>query len=1765
MIQDQYSSTLTRPDAPTRSSLTRGLRRFALPLRFFLLGLGVALLLACVEVVLWLLDPAHVFDAATPHTLAAFFSTPLFLFILLVQTILVFWLVRVVAQPLALLAYLKTLLLEQERYRTLNTPLQSWSVPYEVPLLVYEDDPDPTRPRRANALTIPALIEAVMTGTSAHWLLLGVSGAGKTLFLHAYLAAASRYRREHAFGRRFKLPVFLPLTYYTLLLQALDLSDPSDFSLLDFLATCDLPALGHLRPYLSKLFQQGRLLLLCDGLDEVPGIYRPALDHELTLLLRQSRNALLLTCTPKVYEQSPELIQVIGENLVPRAVFPPLDQAQIRGIVERFITDLDANAHPKLPTAGQVMAAIGSTRLRFLCPTPFYLFALLDVIASQENADLLRLDTRGRLLSALLSSLEQRAQADGALDFLGELACIARWQGDDSALYVADEVGVATRATHVVRHNEYNKQEETFLAWAQDQRVTFPFATGMGPGLALRSGPTRQASTLELACMTSLLDLSSQHVVSFRHSLLASALLANYFARMLGTSALDSEVIETFPDDLAPWSEPLTLWAGLLERPLLAGNTLALSASEHPEQRAGALVLSLICLGVAQTPPVVDPLASVPPALAAALGDLLNEPRALLELAVLFIRCAERGSPELYQALFPLLTLKNIEALLVLLDPALVSDLFFQRLREVIDDVEQEDLVKRLVRALSCWGEAVVPHATLLCGSNFGGRLRTAAINMLGRTRASSAVDPLIVCLHAPEQYIFTRAANALMHLGPDIVLTRLLQELETRSAAGTPQTLHGTILPIIEHFLNEPEPAYQLTPTQNELVIDALMSLLATHTDAADLEHAREILVSQGQMAEERASGKLALSMLVQNLTSANAKVARSMSGTLKEVGQVATPHLLEQLAQQPAEAELVRILDVLSSLHDLRALPALLGLLDDNSLLVQQALATALTSYAPACIPGLIDVLLHHADELVAARAEQILGELGTVVVEPVVQALTPLVAERTPLLVHILERVRDARAVPALVELLESTQSDVVLTLALAQALGQLADERAVPPLLDYLAGTNALLAEGALNALSSLGELACELLLAQLVTPQKTPLVTRIERVLLGMQPFPGERLLKAVDEGNADQARYLADVFLNRGADAAQLLVTHLFHDRQRIREYVRQVIARLDGRYAVPALLEALRRPDPAWRGLLATYLLTHPDEAIPSLVGLLDDPARYEAAVSILLQAGSPVLPALVPAMEASDSGVQACAKHILVTLVQQQPDLLANVVQLFGLALPTRARELLQHILTEDLVESSQPALLAGLENAHVAQAASETLVRLAHRSPAYSTFVLEQLLLALRIKSRRSGASLTLIELGAAVVPGVGALITDPDPEVARAAKAVLSKIGTPAFAFLWAAQSDSSDPTRREAAREVFRAIPGSVIKDELVELLTSARQEEISMALALLLERIHDEYLQPGHTGEMLPALLEYVQVSNNERASLRILALLILLGGPVVIGALIDALYAHPQGHTHLISALLLLGQGVEAEILTILRDPDAPAQLQAEVVGILAMRAPQQQEVQKRALSLSEHGLWAGRSSNSITTVLQPGQLESSLRALGGLLVAGHWDSSELQILRTSSKVGSAEREIYNILLGWRYNPQITRLEHELETEREEHRREVVAQAQALMVMKTQMLDLENDLDTLRHEHNEQHYVHEQKNKDLKELQESLTHVNREKQELQTSLRQTIQEKVALTVSSKQAIQEKEHLSAEAKRWQEYSQQLEREMTTLRRPKPKA
>jgi hypothetical protein len=554
----------------------------------------------------------------------------------------------------------------------------------------------------------------------------------------------------------------------------------------------------------------------------------------------------------------------------------------------------------------------------------------------------------------------------------------------------------------------------------------------------------------------------------------------------------------------------------------------------------------------------------------------------------------------------------------------------------------------------------------------------------------------------------------------------------------------------------------------------------------------------------------------------------------------------------------------------------------------------------------------------------------------------------------------------------------------------------------------------------------------------------------------------------------------------------------------------------------------------------------------------LVDDD-RGDAAEVVLLEFGPVVLPYMLPGLDTLNDRAQERARRVIVTLVLQQPELVHEVVQLFNLSPPPRVHQALLDLLTNELVDMSIPALLEGLEDAHLIGATSGALVYLVNVDDVRGKTVVDELLAALRMEQRRHGAEITLVEIGEKAVPGVGDLITDPDDSVARSAQNILCEIGVPAFSFIWAAHSDTGNRARRSAARSIFRRMRTAVIKDELVRLLMSNDPDSVSMALALLIERINDETLQSGGEHEMIPALLEHVQTHGYERSSLRIMALLLLLGGQNVIGQIEEVLYNYPNHQQLLIYAFLLLGEEGEEVLLDMLHDPDAPMQLRAESAAMLGMLAPNV-DILESASMPGEYGLWAGQSTG-MAGVLQPDRLAISLRALGGLLAAGHWDVSQLQNLRLRSKELSAERELFDILLGWRYSPHIAQLENDLALEQEEHKKAIVKFSQEILDMRFQISELEQQLEQLHQAHGSREEELDQANRKIAGLQHSLTLTTQEKESIQDNLQRAMLERQTLRNNLQEITREKDALEMQLDQWRHYADQIDQGLKLNRPP----
>ncbi|MBV9256688.1 MAG: hypothetical protein JO215_01575, partial [Ktedonobacteraceae bacterium] len=328
-----------------------------------------------------LLNPFHVPGAILSRLAPLLSSLPIILLgaflALLLFSLLAFFLLR----PTGLIRYLRRVHKDQQQYHDLYTPLTALTNIRRA-LDEYEPGIDaPTVTIQEEQVSILDLVQQ----QDAHQLILGVPGAGKTMALRVYQHSASQQPFKLAFRRK-RIPVYVPMKNYSLYLKKMqpvpvsvadDASEAPQVTLLDFLYESDLPGMHSLRPYVYRLAQQGRLLLLCDGLNEVDSNYLSQVSQELVALMRTTENRLVMTCREVDYREQSEFVQLVDEGQAEQVVIYPLQPEQIYEFIETYVT---AQGNQWRHTAGQIMQVIDRSRLRYHCTNPMMLFTLMGII-----------------------------------------------------------------------------------------------------------------------------------------------------------------------------------------------------------------------------------------------------------------------------------------------------------------------------------------------------------------------------------------------------------------------------------------------------------------------------------------------------------------------------------------------------------------------------------------------------------------------------------------------------------------------------------------------------------------------------------------------------------------------------------------------------------------------------------------------------------------------------------------------------------------------------------------------------------------------------------------------------------------------------------------------------------------------------------------------------------------------------------------------------------------------------------------------------------------------------------------------------------------------------------------------------------------------------------------------------------------------------------------------------------------------------------------
>lgn len=1726
-----------------------------------LVGGVITLLLTLIEVSFVLLfDPFHVLRGDQNRFFALLMlplHVPISLLVPLSELLVASMGSFLLAQPVALMSYLRAVYRVQETYHKLYIPLTAVANIRKASEHYQKYPIASSLSHQDEQISILDLVQL----EEFHQLILGVPGAGKTTVLRVYQYVASESHFSLAFSRQ-RIPVYVPMKNYSLFLKQqfpLEQEDAShdlpSVTLLSYLQDCDLPGVHHLKPYLQKLSDQGRLLLLCDGLNEIDSNYLPLVCRELVYLMRETPNRLVMTCREVDYREQPDLVQLVDEGQAVCAVIYPLRHEQVHEFVELYVQKQDQQWQH---TAGQILQVIDRSRLRYHCTNPMMLFTLMGIIDQIGVERGKQIDTRGRLLREYVRHLigYERRQAKwshGApteqqiVNCLSEVACAARWANDRNAIQLHITSLLLASGTQARRKMDFQELADELRFWLDEHSAREPFLLeedGTVDSAALYDDLSQSdlLQILRFALSAALIDISPSGILSFRHELIAEYFVAEYFFRLTNKIQASKLVLSVsirpeLLEDVSRWSEPVALWAGLLDKPLELAERFGSLGLENPGYVLQALALGLVCVGVLWAPPQVDIQRTVilPSSLEEALSIAVRNKAAREELARIFTRCAEEGGQEVYRSLLPLILVEGIDELLVLLDHSIVPDLLFTQLQDAADNIAYETQVKRLTRVLGRFGNVVVGRAAQLGvpAPDRSARLRAAAINILGGTHDSHAVEPLLARLRDTDSFIIERATNALIRLGPSLALGRVLQLLEDQAENQVvdPVTtrVHHAALAILGRFLEEQDGEQQVSLMQYQHILERIVPVLTSNYQAEPSVQlqARKILIREGRnvtgVAARDHRWEKVIEALIGYLPSQNEVAGSNVVLVLQEIGKPATPRLID-LLNHPEEIVRVRVISILQVTRDLRALPGILQLMDDPSSTIQKQVAAALRSYAPDSIGGLVELILNGPNDMAAERAAQILVSIGVSVVKPVIDALPKVIPGRTRLLVQVLEMVHDPCAVPALIALLQMPRLESLLSIAIVRALGQFQDPQVVPPLLSVLSSADTLLYEQAITVLSQLGNVALPSLIAALDVKQESLVTQRVQRALLGISPFPGEQLIRALEESTQVQTEQIMAVFVQQGSDAAQILVKHLLYSNKRVRNAIHQTLEQVPGAIAVPALLEALNQLELC--EVAGSFLLMYPDAAVVPLVDLLGEPERGKIAAGILPQFGPMTLRPLVTGLDDQRQMARQFARHIVVTLVHESHDkqaVLQEIVNLFNPPPPPQAHKELIGVLTQELADISLPVLLMGLEDAHLIESIAEAFVRLAHK-PERQTALLDSLVESLFMDERRRGAEVALTRIGADAVLRVGELITNQNKLVAKSAKQILRDIGVPALRFIWTAQSDRSNTERRKAAIEIFRGMRTEAIKDELVALLISDQHDNIAMAVALLLERIGEETKLPYEERVMVPELVEYIQTHTVDSLNLHVIAQLLLIGEHTIVDHLIQAVEDYPHPRKQLIYILLLLGNEAQQLLLQVFNDPDTTTDVRFELAAVLGMvSAPQ--EIISYAQNISSYGLSSNR-----TGVVHSEQLSVALRALGGLLASGYWNAQKLLELRDASKSGDPARELFNILLGWRYEPQIAKLQNDLEVQREKFKSEIMALTERVLAEQRRAQLLESDLEKLQKEHGFRGEELHQVSRERDAFRAKIDQLTKEKSTLQAALDQATKEKASLATQLERA-----------------------------------
>ncbi len=882
------------------------------------------------------------------------------------------------------------------------------------------------------------VLEGICKYAAEHVLLVGRPGSGKSTALARLLLQEAENALSIA---RAKIPVLVELRYLP--------SEANESSVCDrivaFMHKHD-PALDIDEVGIKQLLRQGRLLLLVDGVNELPS-------DRGRVIVNQFRELYQKTC-PMIFTTR-ELSAGGDLGIAKRLEMQPLTEPQMQQFVMAY-----------LPTQGERLLRQLSGRLREFGQTPLLLWMLCSLFQQSEQIP----PNLGMVFRAFTVGYGDRIKQDVTLSKDSRA-----WWGR-LLQYLAFKMTCGENLTEL-QVAISRREAELFLVEFLRGKVEF------ADDLAVR--------WLEDLLKHHLIQISNDRI-EFRHQLIQEYYAAEWLLGLL-PSLSDARLQQGYLNYLK-WTEPLALMLELVEGEEQSVRVVRLAL--EVDLRLGARLAGAVKYGFQEK--TVGLLMreieerKIPQRFAI---ELFGETKSDFGIKSL-IQSIKNQSPFVcWLALIELGKVGSAKAVETLVEYLQDHDYDVRRkaaeeLSKIGSDKAVEILAKNL-KDQNYFVRSNAAEALVKIGSNKSIEILIHALQdrdddvrrdvalALENIRSDEAVAPLIQSLQDRDPFLRWKAAEALGNIGSDKAIESLIhilqdQDYELRGIAAEALgkiASSRAVEPLIQSlqdtdYVVRREAAYSLGKIGSEKAIEQLIHALQDKSNDV-IRSAAEAL---GNIGSDRA-----IQPLIQTLKNQDYEICRSSAEALGKISSnEAIEHLIQCLRDQDDNIR-GNAVEVLGEIGSDKAIEPLIESLQDKADDVRGDSAKILGKIgSKKAIEPLIQSL-QDRNFFVRGNAAEALGVIGSdKAVEHLIHTLMDQNENVRKSAAEALGKIGSDKAVVYLIQALQD--QNFLVRSSVAVALGEIGSEKSIEPLIQSLQEQSSNLSTVAMNAAWALGQIA-----------------------------------------------------------------------------------------------------------------------------------------------------------------------------------------------------------------------------------------------------------------------------------------------------------------------------------------------------------------------------------------------------------------------------------------------------------------------------------------------------------------------------------------------------------------------------------------------------------------------------------------------------------------------------------------------------------------